>query len=138
MKVAALMLFLFLQGNEAALRARIAELEAQVKALEAKLAGQPSVQKAGVLGTWKGSTAKNTETFTTRTNEWRIHWKSSADGILSVQVHDGNTNRPLLGSSVIASKAGSDTTIIRAPAGRYYLSITSAVTDWEVTVEEIR
>lgn len=125
---------LLLQGNEAALRARIAELEKQVKALEAKLGAQTPASGWKTLATWKGSGIKTTESFTTKSGEWRVQWKSSGGGVLQVMVYDARRNLVTLAANTMA--AGSDVSYVRANPGSFYLTINSANTNWEVTVEE--
>lgn len=123
-------LLMLWQGNEATLRARIAELEAQVKALEGKSSQSSSGWKT--LGSWKGNGTKNTESFKTSKGEWRLAWKSSA--FLSVQVYD--VNRKLVGIPVSSTTGGADTSFVRAPAGSFYLEIQTISGNWEVAAEE--
>jgi hypothetical protein len=126
---------LLLQGNEAALRARIAELEAQVKVLETNLATtKPAPSGWNTVGSWKGTGTKTTESFATKGAEWRINWKSASDGILQIMVYDANNKLVALAANSTA--AGSDVSYVRGAPGRYYLTINSANTNWEVTAEE--
>lgn len=140
MKSLLLLLVLF-QADEAARAARIAELEAQLKTLEAQLAAISAARAAAEpwkpVASWKGNGSKNTESFVTKTGEWRIAWKmSSGDGVLSVTVYDSQNE--VVDVAVIANGAGSDVSYVRAKPGRYYLTINSAATNWEITVEERR
>lgn len=93
------------------------------------------------LAEWKGSGMKETEGFTTTVREWRITWSTSNEpfagaGIFQIFVHKDTGEMVSLAANVQGAK--SDTSIVRAPAGRYYLKINSANVDWSVTLEELR
>jgi hypothetical protein len=88
---------------------------------------------------WKGSGMKETESFDIANREWRINWKASNEqtaGILAIMVHDQNGG--LVSMAANAQGEGSDTSYVRGKPGKYYLAITSANIDWEITVEEQR
>jgi hypothetical protein len=93
------------------------------------------------IATWSGSGMKETETFTTRTREWRIQWQSRREpfpnaGLLQIFVHDADGGVVSLAAN--KQGPGKDVSYVRAPAGPHYLMINSANIDWTVTVEERR
>lgn len=89
---------------------------------------------------WAGSGIKQTESFTTASREWRIYWKTKNEafagaGIFQVMVHQAG-NDALVTLAANKQGTGSDVTYVRAPPGRYYLTINSGNVDWLVRVED--
>ncbi|MFQ6027914.1 MAG: hypothetical protein ACE5Q6_10520 [Dehalococcoidia bacterium] len=78
-----------------------------------------SVSERYSVGSWSGSTNKNTETFTIPSHEWTIEW-SSADRYFSIAVRDPEGR--LVDRAVDLIGGGRDSTIMRGK-GRYYLDI---------------
>jgi len=139
--------------TEAELRARIAELEAQVKTLQGskapapaktattKPAVVPAVDRAAgwrTIASWRGSGIKNTESFTTTAREWRIKWNTGSSGpfggILQIYVYDSDGG--LVNVAANATSSGSDVSYVRARPGRYNLTINSTNDNWSVMVEQ--
>jgi hypothetical protein len=90
--------------------------------------------------TWKGSGAKDTESFDVRSREWRITWETSNEpfanaGIFQIYVH--NDKDELVSLAANKQGTGSDTSYVRG-RGRFYLKINSANVDWSVIVEDQR
>ena len=84
---------------------------------------------------WKGRGIKETESFPVKSGEWRISWKSmNGPGVLQIFVYSDEGNMVATAANTLGT--GSDTSYVRAPAGRFYLMINSANVDWEVVVEE--
>lgn len=93
------------------------------------------------LKEWKGSGIKDTESFNTQTREWRITWSTTKEafpgaGIFQIYVHNDRDEMVALAANVQGIK--SDNSVVRGPAGRYYLKINSGNVDWSVKVEELR
>ena len=134
--------------TEAKLRARVAELEAQVKR-QAKQRVQmtvteessplPSVKTQGwrTVASGGGSGMGTTETFQITGSEWRIHWKTVSSGpagdLFQIFVYDSNGR--LVTMAANAMNAGADTSYVIGKPGRYYLSVNSG-TNWAVIIEE--
>jgi hypothetical protein len=94
------------------------------------------------VATWDGSGIKQTETFETKTREWRVTWATTNEvmagaGIFQVMVHDAET-QALVTLAANKQGVGKDTSTVRTSPGRYYLTINSANLDWTVTVDEAR
>lgn len=83
------------------------------------------------LGTWSGDGSKDTETFSTTKAEWRVTWTTTK--FLGIVVKSAETNKP------VATASGSEngTSMVRVPAGKYYLSISGSA-KWTVTADEQR
>lgn len=84
------------------------------------------------LASWKGSSIKNTETFSTTAREWRIKWVSG--GLLSIFVYDANRN--LVTVAVNTAEAASDISYVRAAPGSFYLEIICVGHPWVISVEQ--
>lgn len=94
------------------------------------------------LGDWNGNGIRQTDTFTTSTREWRLRWTASNEAmrgasILQIMVHDAGTDA-LVTLAANQQGVGSGDSVVRAPAGDYYLSINSGNVDWTVRAEETR
>lgn len=148
-----------LRGRIAALELRVIELEKQVSELLVSSAAMKAVLFPGADPfnfeisqhlksvadsnvqssasrprlSWKGDGSKETESFAITGSEFRVRWTvAKPDGLIFIQVVD-ETGR----SVGNAQGSKSDSTVVRAKPGRYYLKISSAVTGgWEVSVEQ--
>ena len=87
---------------------------------------------------WQGIGIKTTEKFQILSNEWRIRWQSKTTaqaGGLAIYVHDERGDILAVAAGVQGDAA--DTTYLHR-AGAFYLSITSAASDYTIIVEEYR
>jgi carboxylesterase type B len=94
------------------------------------------------IADWFGSGIKQTESFSTGSREWRIYWRtknasSPRAGVLQIFVHRTDTDA-VVATAANVQGAGSDVSYVRAPIGRFYLSINSANVNWLVRVEDKR
>lgn len=94
-----------------------------------------------VVKRWTGSGIKETETFSVASREWRISWTASNEafagaGILQVYVH--NERGEMVSLAANKQGTGGDISYVRAPPGRFYLTINSGNVNWDVTVEDQR
>lgn len=95
------------------------------------------------LGTWTGDASIFTETITSDSAAFRVHWqatpKSAAapdTGSLSVIFRSGDSGNPIINAVDIA-KPGEGVVSVAAERPRwYYLDIQSADVNWTVRVEE--
>lgn len=88
---------------------------------------QPKKKAWREIAQWKGSSIKNTETFTISTNTWTITWatKPGEYGDMNFQIYVYKANGDLV--NIVANVIGknNDSTIMRG-RGRYYLTINTA------------
>jgi len=134
--------------TEAKLRARIAELEAQLKSqakqrVQMTVTEKPSPPPSAETQGWRavasggGSGIGTTETFQITGSEWRIHWKTVSSGrggdLFQIFVYDSSDR--LVTMAANATNAGAETAYISGKPGRYYLSVNSG-TNWAVIIEE--
>jgi len=93
------------------------------------------------IGTWSGRGDKQTETFTSDTGGFRVHWETKnesqgAAGRLRVVFRSGDSGREII-EAIDAHGAGGGVEEVAAERPRwYYLTIESANVDWTVTVDE--
>ena len=93
------------------------------------------------LGSWSGRGDKQTETFTSDTGGFRVHWETKREappdaGRLRVVFRSGDSGREII-EAIDARGAGSGTEEVAAERPRwYFLTIESANVDWTVTVDE--
>jgi ABC-type glycerol-3-phosphate transport system substrate-binding protein len=93
------------------------------------------------VGTWSGRGDKQTETFTSDTGGFRVHWETTnespgAGGRLRVVFRSGDSGREII-EAIDALGAGRGIEEVAAERPRwYYLTIESANVDWAVTVDE--
>lgn len=90
--------------------------------------------------TWSGEGTKERETFSVRSREWRINWKTSGEkfegaGIFQIYVH--SEDGALVSLAANKQGVGEDTSYVRS-AGRHYLKINSANVHWRVEVQDQR
>jgi hypothetical protein len=93
------------------------------------------------VGTWSGRGDKQTETFTSDTGGFRVHWETknespAAGGRLRVVFRSGDSGREII-EAIDAHGAGRGIEEVAAERPRwYYITIESANVDWTVTVDE--
>jgi len=90
-----------------------------------------------ILKSWNNTGAKTTEKFTTKSNSWRIVWKSQNPsientGILQISVYNKKGRMIALAANHMG--IGQDVSYVHK-AGTFYLMINSWGLDWEVRVE---
>lgn len=93
------------------------------------------------VGAWSGHANSQTETFTSDTGGFRVHWETRnetrpGEGRLKVVFRSGDSGREIV-DAVDAHGIGRDTVEVSAERPRwYYLTIESANVDWSVSVDE--
>jgi hypothetical protein len=93
------------------------------------------------VGSWAGRGNKQTETFTSDTGGFRVHWTTTNEqapgaGTLKVIFRSADSGREII-EAVDAHGVDSDVAVVAAERPRwYYLTIESASVDWSVTVDE--
>jgi hypothetical protein len=93
------------------------------------------------VGSWSGRGDKQTETFTSGTGGFRVHWETTAEapagaGRLRVVFRSGDSGREII-EAIDARGAGRGTEEVAADRPRwFYLTIESAGVDWKVAVDE--
>lgn len=93
------------------------------------------------IGTWSGHGDKQTETFTSDTGGFRVHWETTNEkpagaGRLRVVFRSGDSGREII-EAIDAHGAGSGIEEVAADRPRwFYITIESASVDWTVTVDE--
>ena len=92
-------------------------------------------------GRWSGRGDKQTETFTSDTGGFRVHWETTKEapaggGRLRVVFRSGDSGREII-EAIDARGAGGGTEEVAAERPRwYYITIESANVDWKVAVDE--
>jgi hypothetical protein len=93
------------------------------------------------IGSWSGRGDKQTETFTSDTGGFRVHWQATREdpgggGRLRVVFRSGDSGREII-EAIDAHGAGSGVEAVAADRPRwYYLTIESANEDWNVSIDE--
>ena len=93
------------------------------------------------VGSWAGRGDKQTETFTSDSGGFRVHWETTKEapaggGRLRVVFRSGDSGRELI-EAIDARGAGSGTEEVAADRPRWcYITIESADVDWKVSVDE--
>ncbi|MGH9145011.1 MAG: hypothetical protein ACRD2I_28060 [Vicinamibacterales bacterium] len=93
------------------------------------------------VGAWAGRGDKQTETFTSDTGGFRVHWETANEspaggGRLRVVFRSGDSGREII-EAIDAQGAGSGVEEVAADRPRwFYLTIESANVDWKVSVDE--
>ena len=105
----------------------------------------PPPPQPGVLwkpiGSWSGRGDKQTESFTSDTGGFRVHWETTKEepaggGRLRVVFRSGDSGREII-EAIDARGPGSGVEEVAAERPRwYYLTIESANVDWKVSVDE--
>jgi len=108
-------------------------------------ADPPHQTRAGVawkpIGAWSGRGDKQTETFTSDSGGFRVHWETGREepaggGRLRVVFRSGDSGREII-EAIDAHGAGSGVEEVAADRPRwYYVTIESANVDWKVSVDE--
>jgi hypothetical protein len=101
---------------------------------------KPSSHEWKRVGSWSGRGDKQTESFTSDTGGFRIHWETrneapSGGGRLKVVFRSGDSGREII-DAVDAHGVGQGTDEVGDRPRWYFLTIESANVDWTVTVEE--
>ena len=92
------------------------------------------------IHTWSGRGDAQTETFTSDSGGFRVHWDAKnergGEGRLRVVLRSGDSGREIV-EAIDARGTGHGTEEVAAERPRwYYLTIESANVDWTVTVDE--
>ena len=93
------------------------------------------------VGSWAGRGDKQTETFTSDTGGFRVHWETTKEtpaggGRLRVVFRSGDSGREII-EAIDARGAGSGTEEVAADRPRwFYITIESAGVDWTVAIDE--
>ena len=93
------------------------------------------------VGSWSGHGHKQTETFTSDTGGFRVHWSTTLEttpgaGALRVTFRSGDSGREIM-DAVNVRGVGEGAEEVAAERPRwYYLTIESANVDWTVQVDE--
>ena len=93
------------------------------------------------IGSWSGRGDKQTETFTSDTGGFRVHWTAANEapaggGRLRVVFRSGDSGREII-EAIDARGAGGGIEEVAADRPRwFYITIESADVDWTVSVDE--
>jgi hypothetical protein len=93
------------------------------------------------IGSWSGRGDKQTETFTSDTGGFRVHWKAAKEapaggGRLRVVFRSGDSGREII-EAIDARGEGGGTEEVAADRPRwFYVTIESANIDWAVSIDE--
>jgi hypothetical protein len=93
------------------------------------------------IGSWAGRGDKQTETFTSDTGGFRVHWETANEapagaGRLRVIFRSGDSGREII-EAIDAHGAGSGLEEVAADRPRwFYITIESSAVDWKVSVDE--
>jgi hypothetical protein len=102
---------------------------------------KPTIVEWKRVGSWSGRGNRQTESFTSDTGGFRVHWETANEspaggGRLKVVFRSGDSGRDIV-EAVDAHGVGRGTEDIAGDRPRwYFLTIESANIDWMVTVEE--
>ena len=109
--------------------------------------GYTAVEKAPSVtwkrvGSWSGHGDRQTESFTSDTGGFRVHWEAKNEappgtGRLKVTFRSGDSGREIM-EAVDTRGPGRGTAEVGDRPRWYFLTIESANVDWTVTVEEQR
>jgi len=88
--------------------------------------------------TFSGASTKNTETFQTRGSKFRLTYTVRPDNeysLFNLYVYPDGEDRVFKDQASLAS--GTDSTVVYAEAGSYYIKVVSANLDgWSIKVED--
>jgi hypothetical protein len=93
------------------------------------------------IGTWSGHGDRQTETFTSDSGGFRVHWQTTKEmpaggGRLRVVFRSGDSGREII-EAIDAHGTGGGTEEVAAERPRwYYITIESANVDWTVSLDE--
>ena len=108
---------------------------------EAHRAQPQSVVVWKPLGAWSGRGDKQTETFTSDTGGFRVHWETAKEapaggGRLRVVFRSGDSGREII-EAIDARGNGGGTEDVAADRPRwFYVTIESANVEWKVSIDE--
>jgi hypothetical protein len=122
-----------------------AALTSALFAIGCRADAPPPQTRTGVVwkpvGSWSGRGDKQTETFTSDTGGFRVHWDAANEsspgaGRLRVVFRSGDSGREII-EAIDARGAGSGTEEVAADRPRwFYVTIESANVDWKVSIDE--
>jgi hypothetical protein len=92
------------------------------------------------VGSWTGHGNAQTESFTSDTGGFRVHWETSNEsppgaGRLKIVFRSGDSGRPII-EAVDVRGTGHDIAEVADNVRWYFLTIESAGVDWTVSVDE--
>ena len=93
------------------------------------------------IGAWSGRGDKQTETFTSETGGFRVHWETANErppggGRLHVVFRSGDSGREII-DAIDAHGIGNGIEDVAAERPRwFYVTIDSANVDWKVSIDE--
>ena len=93
------------------------------------------------IGSWSGRGDKQTETFTSDTGGFRVHWEAANEapaggGRLRIVFRSGDSGREII-EALDEHGTGSGTEEVAAERPRwYYVTIESANVAWKVSIDE--
>jgi hypothetical protein len=93
------------------------------------------------VGNWTGRGDRQTETFTSDTGGFRVHWKTTKEapagsGRLRVVFRSGDSGREII-EAIDARGEGGGVEEVAADRPRwFYVTIESANVDWDVSIDE--
>jgi hypothetical protein len=101
---------------------------------------KPSAVTWKRVGSWSGRGDRQTESFTSDTGGFRVHWEAKNEsppdsGRLKVTFRSGDSGREIM-EAVDTKGVGRGTAEVGDRPRWYFLTIESANVDWTVTVEE--
>jgi hypothetical protein len=148
-----------LMADNERLSTQVANLESQLEAMTASGSSRPT--QISTNGSWvqvetfTGSSEKRTEPFTIISDRWRVKWSftasEAAKELMSHSTGDANTYA-MLGAKAVSEDnpkkddqeilsakigSGTDKTEMRG-SGTWSIQITSANSNWALTIEEYR
>ena len=97
----------------------------------------PDATPSPPVPSWSGSGPTQTESFTVRSREWRIHWETVNDqgsGFLQISIHDGAGR--FVRAVVNHAGVGRGLAQVSLTPDQYNLTINSANLDWNIWVEQ--
>lgn len=93
------------------------------------------------VGSWQGTTSKNTPPFKIQSNQWRVKWKFNANapdlGVFYVNVKIPGEGAAIEESVMHHTGSASDLTYVYKK-GTFYLDIGCSNGNWSVSVEELK
>jgi len=92
------------------------------------------------VGSWSGRGNRQTESFTSDTGGFRLHWETKNEtkpgaGTLKIVFRSGDSGREIM-EAVDVRGVGNGTTEVGDRPRWYFLTIESANIDWTITIEE--
>ena len=92
------------------------------------------------VGSWSGSGNFQSESFTSDTGGFRVHWETKNErvpgtGRMKVVFRSGDSGRPII-EAVDVKGVGHDVEEVADNVRWYYLTIESTNIDWSVSIDE--